>query len=130
MWVSAEVGGTIAVIDPTTAKIVKKFGFQIAGVRPELIQPMGIIFSKDGKLAFVAIGRANRIAVVDTATFEVKQYILIGQRPWHMAISPDGSTLYSANGLTNDMTVIDIGSLKAEKSVPVGRLPWGLVIKP
>ena len=90
----------------------------------------GIVFSKDGKLAFVAIGRANRVAVVDTATYEVRDFILIGQRPWHMALSPDGSKLYTANGLTNDMTVIDVGSLKAEKSVPVGRLPWGIVIKP
>jgi PQQ-dependent catabolism-associated beta-propeller protein len=130
VWVSAEIGGTIAVIDPKTFKIVKKFGFEIPGVRPELIQPMGILFSKDGKLAFVAIGRANRIAVLDAATFEVKKYILIGQRPWHMALSPDGSKLYTANGLTNDMTVIDVNTLKAEKSVPVGRLPWGVVIKP
>jgi YVTN family beta-propeller protein len=130
VWVSAEVGGTVAVIDPTTYKIIKKFGFTIPGVRPELIQPMGIVFSKDGKLAFVAIGRANRLAVVDTGTFEVKAFILIGQRPWHMALSPDGSKLYTANGLTNDMTVIDVPSLKAEKSVPVGRLPWGVVIKP
>ena len=50
VWVSAEVGGTIAVIDAATAKIVKKIRFHIPGVRPELIQPMGIIFSKDGKL--------------------------------------------------------------------------------
>jgi PQQ-dependent catabolism-associated beta-propeller protein len=130
VWVSAEVGGTVAVIDPKTAKITKKFGFQIPGIRPELIQPMGIIFSKDGKTAFVAIGRANRIAVVDTATYEVKDYVLTGQRPWHMSLSADGSKLFTANGLTNDMTVIDVASLKAEKSVPVGRLPWGVVVSP
>lgn len=70
----------------------------IGGVRAELIQPMGIVFSKDGKQAFVAIGRANRIAVVDTATYAVPDYILSGQRPWHMAISPDGTKLYSATG--------------------------------
>ena len=58
VWVSAEIGGTVAVIDPKTSKIIKKFGFKIPGVRPELIQPMGIIFSKDGKLAFIAIGLA------------------------------------------------------------------------
>ena len=86
---------------------------------------MGIEFTNDGKLAFVAIGRANRLAVVDTATYEVKDFILIGQRPWHMALSPDGKKLYTANGLTNDMTVVDVESLKAERSVPVGRLPWG-----
>jgi YVTN family beta-propeller protein len=60
----------------------------------------------------------------------VKDFILIGQRPWHMALSPDGKKLYTANGLTNDMTVVDVQSLKAERSVPVGRLPWGVAIKP
>ena len=84
-------------------------------MRPELIQPMGIIFSKDGKQAFVAIGRANRIAVIDTATYETTNYILTGQRPWHMALSADGTKLYSANGLTNDMTVIDVASLEGGK---------------
>ena len=122
--------GTVAVIDAATYKITKKLHFEIPGVRPELIQPMGIIFSKDGKQAFVAIGRANRIAVIDTATYETTSYILTGQRPWHMALSPDGTKLYSANGLTNDMTIIDVASLKPVKSVPVGRLPWGIVIKP
>jgi YVTN family beta-propeller protein len=109
---------------------VKKFGFQIPGVPADLIQPMGIDFSKDGKLAFVALGPANRVAVVNAETFEVEDYILVGQRPWHMELHPDGSKLYVANGLTNDMTVIDVPSLKAEKSVPVGRLPWGVAVKP
>lgn len=130
MWVSAEIGGTVAVIDANTHEVLKTIGCQIPGVPAELIQPMGIDFSKDGKLAFVALGPANRVAVIDTATYEVKQYILVGQRPWDQEVSPDGKKLYVANGLTNDMTVIDIETLKAEKSVPVGRLPWGVAIMP
>jgi YVTN family beta-propeller protein len=113
-----------------TRKIVKKFGFEIPGVRRELIQPMGIRFTKDGKTAFVALSTANRVAVVDVETYTPKHYILVGQRPWHMALSPDGAKLYVANGLTNDMTVVDVASLKPEKSVPVGRLPWGVLVKP
>ena len=113
-----------------TYKVVKKLGFAIEGVRDELIQPLGIRFSKDGKRGFVALGRANRIAVIDVEKQEVTNYILVGQRPWHMEMSPDGSKLYTANGLTNDLTIIDVATLKAEKSVPVGRLPWGIAIKP
>jgi YVTN family beta-propeller protein len=63
-------------------------------------------------------------------SFEVKHYILVGQRPWHMAMHPDGSQLFVANGLTNDMTVVDVASLRPLRSVPVGRLPWGIAIKP
>ena len=58
------------------------------------------------------------------------QYILVGQRPWHLELSPDQAKLFVANGLTNDMTIIDVASLKAEKSVPVGRLPWGVAVIP
>jgi YVTN family beta-propeller protein len=70
------------------------------------------------------------VAVIDTKTYAVKQYILVGQRPWHMALDPDSSKLYVANGLTNDMTIIDVVSLEAIKSVPVGRLPWGVAVMP
>ena len=88
LWVSSEVGGTISVVDPKTCKVVKKIGFEVPGVRPEQLQPVGIDFTKDGKLVFVALGPANRVAVIDTATKEVKDYILVGQRPWHGEIEP------------------------------------------
>lgn len=130
VWVTAEVGGTVSIIDAIGHKIKQRLSFNIPGVRPELIQPMGVEFSADGKKAFVALGRANRIAVIDTATYETTNLILVGQRPWHMDFNKDRSKLFTANGLSNDVTVVDVATLKAEKSIPVGRLPWGLVIKP
>ena len=57
--------GTVSVIDPVTRKIVEKIGFEIPGVRPEAIQPVGVKITKDGSRAFVALGPANRIAVID-----------------------------------------------------------------
>ena len=32
----------------------------------------------------MALGPANRVAVVDAKTFEVVNYVLVGQRPWHL----------------------------------------------
>ena len=46
--------------------------------------------------------------MIDAKTYAVKQYILVGQRPWHMALDPDGSKLYP----------------------PVGHLPWGVAVMP
>lgn len=130
VWVTAEVGGTVSVIDAVTRKVKHKISFQIPGVRPELIQPMGVKFTLDAKRAVVALGRANRIAVIDTSTYEVLEYVLVGQRPWHIALSADGSKLYTANGLSNDLTIVNTKTWKPEKSIPVGRLPWGIVLKP
>lgn len=127
---TSEVGGTLAIIDAAARKVTAKIGFELPGVRKELISPVGLRFSRDGKTAFVALGRANRVAVIDVATLKVEKYLLVGDRVWQLALSPDGKTLYAANGLTNDLSVIDVASLKVLRSVPVGRLPWGLAIKP
>jgi PQQ-dependent catabolism-associated beta-propeller protein len=129
VWVSSEVGGTVAVIDVATRKILHKVEFAVQGLRKETIQPVGIAITPDGKTAFVALGPANRIAVIDTASFEVKDYLLVGQRVWQLALTPDAKLLLSANGESNDVSVIDVDRLKVLKSIPVGELPWGVAIK-
>ena len=45
-WVSSEVGGTISVIDTGTWKAIKKINFAVSGVRPELLQPVGMEFTR------------------------------------------------------------------------------------
>jgi PQQ-dependent catabolism-associated beta-propeller protein len=130
VWVSSEVGGTVAVIDAASHKIEHTISFEVPGVRRETIQPVGINLSRDEKLAFVALGPANRVAVIDQKSFEVVKYLLVGQRVWHMDFSPDQKLLYTANGISNDMSVIDVTALKVTKSVPVGHLPWGVLAVP
>jgi YVTN family beta-propeller protein len=130
LWVSAELGGTVSVIDPQTHAITHKISFTIQGLRGDEIQPEDIGFTKDDRTAFVALGPANRVAVVDARTYTVKQFVLVGQRVWHLGFTPDYKQLLTANGLSNDITIIDVGSLKAIKSIPVGRLPWGVVVNP
>ena len=128
LWVTSEIGGTVAVIDPKTRKIVKKISFEIPGVRPEAIQPVGVRVTRDGARAFVALGPSNRVAVIDGKTFEVEKYLLVGQRVWQLAFTPDESLLFSTNGVSNDVSVIDVKALKVVKSVTVGRFPWGVVV--
>ena len=92
--------------------------------------PVGLAITRDRKLAFVALGPANRVAVIDAQSYEVMRYLLVGQRVWSLAFNPDQSRLYTTNGVSNDITVIDVASLKAIKSVPVGQSPWGVVSRP
>ena len=94
VWVSSEIGGSVSVIDPTSHAITHKIKFAISGVPKEAVQAVGIAITGDRKLAFVALGPANRVAVVDGATYEVKKYLLVGQRVWNLAFTPDESRLY------------------------------------
>jgi PQQ-dependent catabolism-associated beta-propeller protein len=130
LWASSEIGGTVSVIDTETKEVVHRIAFDVQGVPRELVQPVGMRLTSDGKTAFIALGPANRIAVVDAQTYEVEDYILVGQRVWHADLTSDESLLVTTNGVSNDVTVIDVVSRKPIKSIPVGRFPWGVVIKP
>jgi YVTN family beta-propeller protein len=78
--------------------------------------------------AFVALGPANRVAVIDAKTLEIEDYLLVGQRVWQLALTPDEKLLFTTNGNSNDVSVIDVASLKVLKSIPVGTPPWGVAI--
>ncbi len=129
LWVTSEIGGTVSVIDAHTFAVEKTIAFKVEGVTIDKVQPVGLIFSNDGKTAFIALGPANRVAAVDVASGTVRAYILVGQRVWHLALTPDGK-LFATNGLSNDVTMIDTATLRAVKSIRVGRLPWGVAVRP
>ncbi len=130
VWVSAEIGGTVKVIDPKQLQVTHTIKFVIPGVNDESIQPVGIRHTENGKYTFVALGPANRIAVIDQKTKEILKYLLVGQRVWQMFFTPDNKTLLSTNGVSNDVSFIDVEKLKVTKSVKVGRFPWGVAISP
>ena len=128
LWISSEIGGTVSIIDPVKREVTGKITFEIPGLRNEAIQPVGIGMTKDGKTAFVALGPANRVAVVDGATHKVLKYLLVGQRVWHMDFTPDEKYLMVTNGVSNDVSVIDVAAQKVIKTIQVGELPWGITI--
>jgi PQQ-dependent catabolism-associated beta-propeller protein len=130
VWVSAEIGGTVSVIDTATHEIKHKITFEIAGLRPEAIQPVGVRITSDNKTAFIALGPANRVAVVNAETYEVEDYLLVGQRVWQLGFSPDESLIFSTNGISNDMSVIDVAEREVINTIQTGRLPWGVVTTP
>ncbi len=83
LWVSSEVGGTVAVIDPEKRVVKQKISFEIPGLSKEAIQPIGISFTKDGKRVFVALGPANRVAVIDGRDEENRK--ISARRPARLA---------------------------------------------
>jgi PQQ-dependent catabolism-associated beta-propeller protein len=130
LWASSEIGGTVAVIDVASRQPLKVIEFKLAGVHRDRIQPVGIKLSSDGRYAFVALGPANHVAVVDATNFEVLEYLLVGRRVWHMAFAKGESLLLTTNGVSGDVSVIDTRRLKVIKSIKVGRYPWGVAVLP
>jgi PQQ-dependent catabolism-associated beta-propeller protein len=130
LWASAEIGGTVTVLDVDSRQVLKVLNFAIKGVHPDKVQPVGVKLTDDGKYAFVALGPANHVAVVDAKTYEILDYLLVGRRVWHLALTPDQKRLLTTNGVSGDVSVIDVDTLKVTKSIKVGRYPWGVVVTP
>ena len=130
MWVSSEIGGTLTVFDTATQTEKAKIVFDVKGVHPDRVQPVGFEFTPGDEFAFVALGPSNHVAVVNAQTYAVEDYILVGRRVWHMAFNSDKSLLFTTNGVSGDVTVIDVTSRKALKSIKVGRFPWGAAFRP
>ena len=130
LWVSSEIAGTVTVLDTATRQPKTTITFQIPGVTREKIQPVGIIIDHQHEKAYVALGPANRIAVIDAKTFKVNHYLLVGQRVWNLAFDSKQKHLVTANGGSNDISIVDLQSQKVLRSVAVGQGPWGVVIGP
>ena len=128
LWVTNELSGSVSVIDLGTMKVAKTVEFRPKGFRPEEVTPVGITTTADGRTAFVALGRANHVAVVDIASLSVEDYILVGSRAWNTTLNRDESLLFVANGLSDDISVVDVAARRVIKSVPVGRVPYGVLI--
>lgn len=131
VWVSSEIGGTVAIIDVDSKEIKHKITFEVRGLPPETIQPVGVKLSTDGSnKAYIALGPSARVAIVDMTTYEVEDYLLVGPRVWNLEFSPDQKRLFTTNGVSGDVSVIDLEKQRVIKSVKVGRLPWGVVVRP
>ncbi|MGA8810651.1 MAG: glutaminyl-peptide cyclotransferase, partial [Thermoanaerobaculia bacterium] len=119
-----EVGGSINVVDVKKQRVIQHIKLRPAD------HPVGVVLSPDGKRLYAATGRGNAVAVIDTHTNRVLQYIAVGNRPWGINLTRDGRTLYTANGLSNDLSVIDTASGRVTATIKVPDGPWGIAVAP
>jgi YVTN family beta-propeller protein len=128
LWVSAELAGEVDIIDRAKFVVTARIAFLPPGMRKSDVTPVGLVMTKDGNIAYVALGHAAHVAIVDVPARKVLGYVLVGKRPWGLTLSRDETTLYVANGFGDDITVIDARTRKAKISVPVGRIPYGVAV--
>jgi YVTN family beta-propeller protein len=128
LWVTNEIGGSVSIIDTAANKVIGEVKFEPKGFRPDEITPVGITMTRDGKVAYVGLGRANHVAVVSVPDRKVTGYTLVGKRAWNVTLTRDEKTLYVVNGLSDDMSVVDTATLKVSRSVPIARVPHTAVV--
>jgi PQQ-dependent catabolism-associated beta-propeller protein len=127
-WVSSEVRGTVSVFDTASLKPLRKIDFEVARLTDGIIQPVGMRFTRDGKRAFVALGRGKLVAEVDPVSLKIVRTWPVGLRAWNLALSGDERRIYTADGLDGTMSVIDLESNRVLPPVKLGGKPWGIEV--
>ncbi|MNT31720.1 Lactonase, 7-bladed beta-propeller [compost metagenome] len=128
LWVSNELSASVSVIRTDTFEVAQTIAFAPRGFRAEDVTPVGMAASGDGTRAYIGLGRANHVAVVEVASRRVQDYVLVGRRAWGLALSRDNARLYVANGLSDDVSVVDTASRKAVATLKAGRVPHSVAI--
>jgi len=128
LWVTNELDASVTVIDTGKLQVLGTIPFELKGVRKADITPVGVTMTRDGRRAFVALGRANHVAFVDVATRKVTDRVLVGKRAWGLGLDAAEKTLYVVNGLSDDLTIVDVASARPLKTVKVGRVPHSVMV--
>jgi PQQ-dependent catabolism-associated beta-propeller protein len=68
LWVTSELGASVSIISTRDLTVVHTINFEVKGMRPDDITPVGLTLARDGKTMFVALGRASHVAFVDVAS--------------------------------------------------------------
>ena len=128
LWVSSEMGSRVEIFNTKTRMKIDEVIFAPKGFRPEQMTPVDILFNPNENEAYVALGGANHVAIVDTTKREITKYILVGKRAWGLGLSPDAQTLIVLNGLSDDFTMIDLTSRRPMLTKRAGLIPHAIEV--
>lgn len=128
LWVSSEMGSRVEIFDMSSFKKLDEIIFAPRGFRSEQLTPVDILFNEAGDTAFVALGSANHVVIVDASSREIEKYILVGRRPWGLALTPDEKRLFVLNGLSDDVTIIDLDKRRPVRTSRTGLVPHSVEV--
>ncbi len=112
-WVANISDNTISIIDTSI--------FRILGTIPIPGGPMGITFSRNGKIAYVST-KDKHVNVIDTMAHQVIKRIPVGPNPHFLVLGPDGQ-IWGTNTGSNSIYTIDTQTNEISNTIEVGPAP-------
>lgn len=128
LWVSSEMGSRVEIFNTHDFDKIDEIIFAPRGFRSEQLTPVDILFNQSGDTAYVALGSANHVVIIDAVKREILKYILVGRRPWGLALTPDDKQLFVLNGLSDDVTLIDVQKMRPLRTSRTGLVPHSVEV--
>jgi len=120
---TANVGpGTVSVLDLTTRKTL--------AVIPVAKKVQRISISMDDRMVFTSDQTKPELAIIDTATNQIKTWVTLPGTGYGSAPTLDGRWLLVALPGKNQVAVVDLGTMKVARTIDVPSTPQAVLIRP
>ena len=108
---------SIKVVDTATGAVRQTIPY----VAPEAVN-VGVVWSKDGKHAYVTAGGNNKVRTyaLDGAKLTEGTSIKVPNYPMGLAISGDGKTLFTPENRGDKLAMIDVAAGATSREIPLG----------
>ncbi len=129
VYAANQTSNTVSVIDPSTNKLlgVIRLGDPVPGALSPLYKGQllvhGLGYSPDGKTLAVVSIASNSVALIDTATNQVKKIIYVGRAPHEPFFTPDGHEVWVTVRGEDYVSVIDPAQMKEIRRITLANGP-------
>ena len=122
--------GYTANVAPGTVSVLDLAAKKVLAVIPVCKNTQRISLSVDDRWVFTADQTQPRLAVIDTQTNGVRQWIEMPGIGYGSAPTPDGRWLVIALFRTNQVAVIDLTTMKVAHTLDVPKAPQEVLVRP
>src|SRR6516162_1288042 len=129
VYAADQTSNTVSVIDPAENKLlgVIRLGDPVPGALSPLYKGQllvhGLGYSPDGKTLAVVSVASNSVALIETATNQVKKIVYVGRSPHEAFYTPDGRELWVTVRGEDYVSVIDPVEMKETRRVTLNNGP-------
>jgi DNA-binding beta-propeller fold protein YncE len=119
LWAADAEDGSIAIVDVTTKKLIRRLDAKLRGANR-------LKFTHDGKWVLVSSLRGGDLTVFDAAKRTEAKRIPIGHGAAGIVVQPDSARAYVACSPDGHVAVIDLQAMTVVGKIPAGNEPDGL----
>jgi len=122
--------GYTANVGPGTVSVLDLVGRKMLKVIPISSQTQRISISTDDKMVFTADQSKPRLAVIQTATDKVENWVDLPGFGYGTAPTPDGKWLVVAVPSANKVAIVDLQTLRVAHTIDVPKAPQESLVRP
>jgi YVTN family beta-propeller protein len=136
VYAANQTSNTVSVIDPATNQLlgVIRLGDPVPGALSPLYKGQllvhGLGYSPDGKTLAVVSVASNSVALIETATNQVRKIIYVGRSPHEAFYTPDGRELWVTVRGEDYVSVLDPVQMKETRRIPLASGPGMTMFSP